>query len=129
VGGWFPLPIRVWPAGGSGIAQDVAVVYSGNTVGSIVGSWLPGFVLMPLIGMERTLHVGIVLNMLLALAMLIAGAAEPEDASDKTVRGEGGKKPGELPMWTAVTLHILAPAIPALEPGGGGDYDGGWPRR
>ena len=37
-----------------------------------MGSWLPGFVLMPLIGMERTLHVGIVLNMLLALAMLLA---------------------------------------------------------
>jgi spermidine synthase len=78
MGAMFPLTIRVWTSGGKGIANDVSVVYTGNTFGSIVGSWLPGFVLMPAIGMERTLHAGIVLNMLLALFMLIAGAAEPD---------------------------------------------------
>ncbi len=136
MGAMFPLTIRVWTAGGGAIAQDVAVVYSGNTVGSIVGSWLPGFVLMPLIGMERTLHVGIVLNMLLALAMLIAGAAEPEEVPEgkrvldqlgkqltagKAGRTEafldatrGERRPGELPMWHAVTVYVLAPAIPAM---------------
>lgn len=125
MGAMYPLTLRVWTTGGDAIAQDVAVVYSGNTVGSIVGSWLPGFVLMPLIGMERTLHVGIVLNMLLALAMLIAGAAEPEDTSktsaakDTSKEGAGkdepkARKPGELPMWHAVTVYILAPAIPAM---------------
>jgi predicted membrane-bound spermidine synthase len=116
MGAMFPLTIRVWTAGGGAIAEDVAIVYSGNTVGSIVGSWLPGFVLMPLIGMERTLHVGIVLNMLLALMMLIAGAAEPEDAEEKAKfeRGERKTKPGELPTWHAITVYILAPAIPAM---------------
>ncbi|GAB4198421.1 MAG: hypothetical protein OHK0013_07510 [Sandaracinaceae bacterium] len=116
MGAMFPLTIRVWTAGGGAIAQDVAVVYSGNTVGSIVGSWLPGFVLMPLIGMERTLHVGIVLNMLLALGMLIAGAAEPEgeDAKNGDAGALGGRKPGELPMWHAITVYVLAPAIPAM---------------
>lgn len=78
MGAMFPLTIRLWTSGGKGIAEDVSVVYTGNTFGSIVGSWLPGFVLMPAIGMERTLHAGIVLNMLLALFMLIAGAAEPD---------------------------------------------------
>ncbi len=78
MGAMFPLTIRLWTSGGKGIAKDVSVVYTGNTFGSIVGSWLPGFVLMPAIGMERTLHAGIVLNMLLALFMLIAGAAEPD---------------------------------------------------
>lgn len=116
MGAMYPLTLRVWTTGGGAIAQDVAVVYSGNTVGSIVGSWLPGFVLMPLIGMERTLHVGIVLNMLLALAMLIAGAAEPEDTSAPAAAGteRGERKPGELPMWHAVTVYVLAPAIPAM---------------
>jgi predicted membrane-bound spermidine synthase/tetratricopeptide (TPR) repeat protein len=114
MGAMFPLTIRVWTAGGGAIAQDVAVVYSGNTVGSIVGSWLPGFVLMPLIGMERTLHVGIVLNMLLALAMLIAGAAEPEEPSAGEARTQRGERRGELPMWHAVTVYVLAPAIPAM---------------
>jgi len=125
MGAMYPLTIRVWTSGGDAIAEDVAIVFSGNTVGSIVGSWLPGFVLMPLIGMERTLHVGIVLNMLLALVMLIAGAAEPEDAEEKAKfeRGERKTKPGaalagsprgELPTWHAITVYILAPAIPAM---------------
>ncbi|AKF06847.1 hypothetical protein [Sandaracinus amylolyticus] len=82
MGAMFPLTLRVWTAGGSGVARDVATVYTGNTLGSIVGSWLPGFVLLPLIGMERTLHVGIALNMLLALGMLIAGAAEPDTETE-----------------------------------------------
>lgn len=117
MGAMFPLTVRVWTAGGSGIAEDVAVVYSGNTVGSIIGSWLPGFVLMPLVGMERTLHVGIALNMVLALAMLIAGAAEPDNEPPRGARaslGDGDRRPGELPLWHAVTVYVLAPAIPAM---------------
>src|SRR5205085_24879 len=51
MGAMFPLTIRVWTSGGDRIARDTAVVYTGNTIGSIVGSWLPGFVLLPLIGM------------------------------------------------------------------------------
>jgi len=78
MGAMFPLTVRVWTLGGEGVARDVGQVYTGNTIGSIVGAWLPGFVLMPWIGIEMTLQVGIWLNLLLALGMLIAGAAEPD---------------------------------------------------
>ncbi len=114
MGAMFPLTIRIWTSGGERIARDVSVVYAGNTVGAIIGSWLPGFVLMPLIGMERTLHVGILLNMLLALGMLIAGAAEPDEKTIKALEAAGKKKPGELPLWHAVTVYVLSPLIPAL---------------
>lgn len=79
MGAMFPLTMRVWTSGGAKIAKDVASVYTGNTVGSIIGAWLPGFILFALIGAERTLHVGIALNMVLALLMLIAGVAEPDE--------------------------------------------------
>ncbi len=82
MGAMFPLAVRVWTSGGEKIAKDVASVYTGNTVGSILGSWLPGFVLFALIGAERTLHLGIALNMVLALIMLIAGVADPEEDRD-----------------------------------------------
>jgi predicted membrane-bound spermidine synthase len=120
MGAMFPLTMRVWTAGGQGVARDVAVVYTGNTIGSILGSWLPGFVLLPWIGLERTLHVGIALNMLLALGMLIAGATEPEPAPasrDGKASPEGAAeagRPAELPTWHAVLVYILSPAIPAL---------------
>lgn len=101
MGAMFPLTMRVWTSGGTRIARDVSVVYTGNTIGSIVGSWLPGFVLMPLIGMERTLHAGILLNMLLALGMLIAGAAEPDK--------DAAKKP--TPSWVRPLVRFGVPGL------------------
>ncbi|GAB5548498.1 MAG: hypothetical protein SangKO_082580 [Sandaracinaceae bacterium] len=79
MGAMFPLVVRIWTKGGDGIARDVAHVYTGNTVGSIIGAWLPGFILFALIGAERTLHLGVALNMVLALIMLIVGAADPHE--------------------------------------------------
>jgi spermidine synthase len=117
MGAMFPLTIRVWTAGGAHVGRDVGVVYAGNTVGAIVGAWLPGFVLFPLIGMEWTLHVGLFLNLTLALMMLIASAAEPDGAnkpSDGPYRATDKKPPREAPLWHAVTVYILAPLIPAL---------------
>lgn len=103
MGAMFPLAVRVWTAGGDGIAKDVAVVYTANTIGSLIGSWVPGFILMPLLGMEYTLQIGIGLNLIVALAMLIAGATEPDE-----------KEGRELPTWHVVTVYVLAPLIPAL---------------
>ncbi|MFK7990971.1 MAG: hypothetical protein AB8I08_33430, partial [Sandaracinaceae bacterium] len=97
MGAMFPLVVRVWTAGGDRIARDVAVVYTGNTLGSIIGSWLPGFVLFALVGAERTLHIGIALNMILALVMLIAGASDPHE--DQT-------------WWS--WRRLLAVAVPVL---------------
>jgi spermidine synthase/MFS family permease len=125
MGAMFPLTMRVWTAGGDRVGRDVAVVYTANTVGSIIGSWLPGFVLLPLIGMERTLHVGIALNMLLALGMLIAGAAEPEPdpKAARVAAAEGGStgrtesvgaRSNDIPTWHAALVYVLSPAIPAL---------------
>jgi spermidine synthase len=112
MGAMFPLTVRVWTAGGSGVARDVAVVYTGNTIGSIVGSWLPGFVLLPLIGMERTLHVGIALNMLLALGMLIAGAAEPASAPTTSTPRKVEKN---TPIgWIVTGVFFAAAASSAL---------------
>ena len=122
MGAMFPLTMRIWTGGGHDVGRDVGIVYTGNTVGSIVGAWLPGFVLMPLIGIERTLHVGMVLNLLLALLMLIASAAEPERATqeastDGKTSKEGVRDPGgrpQVPVWHAVSVYVLAPLIPAL---------------
>jgi hypothetical protein len=109
MGAMFPLTVRVWTSGGEKIAKDVASVYTGNTIGSILGSWLPGFILFALIGAERTLHLGIALNMLLALVMLIAGVADPEEDRDfwtwRRVAAVG------LPMVATLAVAASAAAV------------------
>lgn len=114
MGAMFPLTMRVWTSGGARIAKDVASVYTANTLGSILGSWLPGFVLFALVGAERTLHLGIALNMALALAMLIAGVADPEE--DQRFWSWRRLSAIGLPVVAAVTL--AASAFPML----GGDW-------
>jgi spermidine synthase len=114
MGAMFPLTVRLWTSGGEDIARDVSVVYATNTVGSILGSWLPGFVLFAAIGAEHTLHVGVALNMVMALVMLIAGAADESDAGPGEGRRKGERRRGDLPVWHAATVYVLSPLIPAL---------------
>jgi spermidine synthase len=79
MGAVFPATLRVWTAGGDHIGKDVGMVYAGNTLGSIVGAWLPGFVLMPAVGMQNTLYIGVLWNLAsgLCLSLMAATAAEP----------------------------------------------------
>ncbi len=114
MGAMFPMTLRIFTSGGESVGRDVGTVYAGNTIGSIIGAWLPGFVLMQFLGMERTLLVGMFLNLGLALMMLVASSAEVKDEDDKEI---------EPPAWHSVAIYILAPLVPALC---AGLYLGGW---
>ncbi len=118
MGAMFPLTLRVWTRGGSAVGRDVGTVYSGNTLGSIVGAWLPGFVLMPWIGMERTLHVGIVINLVLSLAMLLTTSSRTQATSheETTSRSDSDsrRETKAAPVWYTALVYLLAPIIPAL---------------
>ncbi|HET8939010.1 MAG TPA: fused MFS/spermidine synthase, partial [Polyangiales bacterium] len=97
MGAVFPASLRAWTNGGNKVAQDVGVVYAGNTVGSILGAWLPGFVLMPLLGMQQTLYVGIAFSLLTACVLAcLALVYSPV--------GARGRRPATL---TAATLPWL----------------------
>jgi predicted membrane-bound spermidine synthase len=70
MGAMFPLTLRACGRGGASVGRDVAAVYTVNTAGAIAGAWLPGFLLLPSIGMEGALHLGIALNVLVGLTLL-----------------------------------------------------------
>jgi spermidine synthase len=74
MGAVFAATLRVWTAGGDRIGRDVGMVYAGNTCGSIAGAWLPGFILMPALGMQVTLHLGMLWNLATGLALAWLGA-------------------------------------------------------
>lgn len=97
MGAMFPLTLRLFTQGGATAARDVGTVYGANTLGSIVGAWLPGFVLMPFIGAEATLLVGLGVNLVLALVLVFA-----------TNDGREG------PFYRTILVHIAAPLIPAM---------------
>jgi spermidine synthase len=92
MGAMFPVTLELWrstrPSGQAAserdVGADVGRIYAANTLGSILGAWLPGFLLLPWIGMQRTLDAGITLNALVACLMLVAA----RHAGERLVRAQ-----------------------------------------
>ncbi len=101
MGAMFPITLALWAEQkrGAGIGDEVGRVYGANTLGSIVGAWLPGFVLLPLMGMENTLAVGMGINAVVAIALLMRARKQP---------GEGaGPGPGTSRVLVGVGVLLL----------------------
>jgi spermidine synthase len=58
MGGVLPLTIRIYSSGAERVGVDVGTAYSVNTLGAIVGSFAAGFVVLPLLGLQRGLALG-----------------------------------------------------------------------
>ncbi|MBI5365862.1 MAG: fused MFS/spermidine synthase, partial [Planctomycetes bacterium] len=76
MGGTLPVLVRHVHGGGGGTAARVGALYAVNTAGAVVGTVLGGLVLMPLLGVDRTLLCAGFLNLLAgALALALRRAA------------------------------------------------------
>lgn len=114
MGAMFPMTLRVWTSGGESVGRDVGNVYAANTLGSILGAWLPGFVLMQSLGMERTIITGMFVYLGIALVMLLAASADRgESAALEQGDAEGAERKAP-PPWYAVAIYVIAPCIPPL---------------
>jgi spermidine synthase len=70
MGATFPVASQLYSSRFTILGRSIGNVYSVNTVGAILGSLLAGFVLMPLIGTERTIVAGLFFNAAMALLLL-----------------------------------------------------------
>lgn len=77
MGASFPLAVRLYAENvrGAAAGSSIGRVYAANTVGSIVGLALTGFVLIEAFGTDRVSRGFVVLNGLLGLLLLRAGRA------------------------------------------------------
>lgn len=72
LGAMFPITINAIASARDDTARCVGRAYALNTVGAIVGSVVAGFWLVPQLGSQKTLLVGIALNALFGLAAVLA---------------------------------------------------------
>jgi len=70
----FPLLTDLTARDRTARGADVGAAYALNTIGSILGAVLTGFVLVVAIGTQATLRVGLVINGLAALALALLAA-------------------------------------------------------
>ena len=74
-GACFPLVTRIFADHrGFKVGRIVAHAYAFNTLGGIIGSLITGFVLIPSIGVEKTLLLGGGLNLLIASFLVVFAA-------------------------------------------------------
>jgi len=102
----FPLLAELASERAGATGREVGRAYFANTLGSIAGAVLTGFVLIHLIGSERTLVIGVVVNALAATALAWWLFRNRE--------GEGGPRAVErLPVALALAALLVAVATPS----------------
>jgi spermidine synthase len=94
---------------GGGRAADVGRAYALNTAGSILGAVLTGFVLLTLLGSDRTLRLGIVINAVAALGLALLTARGVREGSQDHRRFR-------VPLMTGTVLATIALAGALLLP-------------
>jgi spermidine synthase len=75
MGGVFPLTVRIAAARLDSVGRDIGSAYALNTVGAIIGSFLSGFVTLPLLGLQKGIYVAVLASLALG-ALLFACAPE-----------------------------------------------------
>src|SRR2546421_6663221 len=106
----FPLLADLAAPRDAARGADVGVAYALNTLGSIAGAVLTGFVLVVTLGTETTLRLGLVINGVaaLVLAALAARGVAEGSAEHRALR---------LRVLAAGGLRSIAPGAPLRAPG------------
>jgi spermidine synthase len=79
LGALFPLVVKIISRNEQATGRSVGDAYSANTLGSIVGSFASGFVLIPWLGLLGSLKLCVALNFVVAAALFFI-AKKPGDA-------------------------------------------------
>lgn len=109
MGATFPVASRWMVLSAARAANDAGRLYAVNTLGAALGAVLAGFVLLPSLGIHRTIGVAVALNLAAAVvAWLIAGALVAPHASSSANVAARGKRSSVAPMTGGLGLPWIA---------------------
>lgn len=132
MGATLPLLARHAVRRASEIGSRVGTLYTINTVGAVLGTVLAAFFFLPSLGLQGTVWIGVVLNLLVFVVAVVlakgAPAAEPDPAEE--VAEPTGARAGSviLPLmavsgavaftyevlWTRLLGHVLGGSVYAF---------------
>ncbi|MCA9484433.1 MAG: fused MFS/spermidine synthase [Nitrospina sp.] len=70
MGGQFPVVIKLVARRLDSLGKRVGQIYASNTIGTILGSFIGGFILVPAVGIQNTLMLSILLNVVTGILIL-----------------------------------------------------------
>ena len=105
LGAALPMSMGIISRALGEVGRDVGGVYLANTLGAIAGSVLTGFVLIPLWGTQHTLLAGLLLNLVLVAAGVLAfGSTVPRKLLGLAAVGLAGLASLTQPAWPAIVF-------------------------
>ncbi len=74
MGAIFPLVGKIYARGGSSVGRTIGDVYFFNTAGAIFGAFLGGFVLMPILGVQKAVILTAAINIAAAVILVFVSS-------------------------------------------------------
>jgi len=71
MGATFPVVVKCYNRDLKGLGKEVGEIYAANTVGAIIGSFVAGFVLIPLFGLRLGMTLVVLVNLFIGLTIII----------------------------------------------------------
>jgi spermidine synthase len=69
----FPLAIKIYSGNQSTLGKSIGKVYAINTIAGVIGSFGAGFILIPFMGVYRSVMLVAVINTIIGLVLLLSG--------------------------------------------------------
>ncbi|MBM3307828.1 MAG: fused MFS/spermidine synthase [Candidatus Eisenbacteria bacterium] len=104
LGGVFPTVVKLFTKRVETVGRSVGSAYASNTLGAIAGSFAGGFVLIPWIGIQRSIAVAVVVNVALGSALALAS---PSASRFRKLAA---------PAAAILTLVLFLPRVPRWDP-------------
>ena len=108
MGGIFPAVAKLYTRDMNLVGRSVGEAYGANTVGSVLGSFAGGFLLLPWLGAQHSIMVAVGLNLLVGMCFVAAsGWRRPRQRAAVVVACAGIAIAGiwRLPEWDPMLLN------------------------
>jgi spermidine synthase len=77
MGATFPAVVGGLGGALARVGRSIGTAYGANTVGTVIGAYLAGFVLIPTIGLRWTIIVGVIANLFAGIGVILAARPWP----------------------------------------------------
>ncbi len=108
MGGVFPLSIRIVAARFDRVGADVGRAYGINTIGAIIGSFLSGFVVLPLLGLQRGIYAAALVGLALSAGLFLVapGLARRQRWLGAALAATLALAGPLLPRWNLINFSV-----------------------
>jgi spermidine synthase/Tfp pilus assembly protein PilF len=107
----FPLVARLFTQSLYKVGSGVGSSYASNTLGAILGSFVGGFILIPTVGVQNTILIAVVVNLVIGALLVIADgqlASVPRLVFGAAIVVLAVVVPFRIPSWDR---HILTSGV------------------